>query len=78
MVATYIGVAVVLALKNSARAYWLNLCVAGWADAIRVLIVVLPGCVSLAPGLIPPAIFAAAQRLSREVTGSTSTDNLKA
>ena len=43
--------------RNSRMAYWLNLCVAGWADGIWVLVVVLPGYVPLFRGLAPPAIF---------------------
>ena len=43
--------------RNNPRAYWLNLCMIGWADGICVLVVVLPGYVPLLRGLIPPAIF---------------------
>jgi hypothetical protein len=43
--------------RNSPRAYWLNLCVIGWADGIWVLVVVLPGYVPLLRGLFPPVIF---------------------
>jgi hypothetical protein len=43
--------------RNSARAYWLNLSVVGWADGIWVIVVVMPGYVPLFRGLIPPAIF---------------------
>lgn len=39
--------------------YWLNLVVAGWADSIWVLVVVIPGYVDLARGLVPPAFFLA-------------------
>jgi hypothetical protein len=44
--------------RNSLKAYWLNICLVGWADGIWVLVVVLPGYVPLLRGLIPPAIFA--------------------
>ena len=53
-------VAVTRNRRNSASGYWLNLCVAGWADAIWVLVVVLPGYVSFVRGFLPPAIFLAA------------------
>jgi len=43
--------------RNDRAGYWLNLCVAGWADSIWVLVVVLPGYVDLVRGLVPPAIF---------------------
>jgi hypothetical protein len=45
--------------RNSPLAYWLNLCVVGWADGIWVLVVVVPGYVPLLRGLAPPAVFAA-------------------
>jgi hypothetical protein len=45
--------------RNRRMAYWLNLCVGGWADGIWVLVVVLPGYVPLVRGLVPPAIFVA-------------------
>jgi len=54
-----IGVGLVLNWRNSRVGFWLNLCVAGWADGVWVLVVVLPGYVALARGLIPPAIFIA-------------------
>jgi hypothetical protein len=54
-----IGVGVLLNWRNSRVGFWLNLCVAGWADGVWVLVVVLPGYVGLARGLIPPAIFIA-------------------
>ena len=54
-----ICIAVALNWRNSRIGYWLNLCVAGWADSVWVLVVVLPGYVGLARGLIPPAIFVA-------------------
>ncbi len=57
-------VAVTLNRRNSVSGYWLNLCVAGWADAIWVVVVVLPGYVSLVRGLLPPAIFLAAAMAS--------------
>jgi hypothetical protein len=53
-----IGVGAVLNWRNSRIGFWLNLCVAGWADGVWVLVVVVPGYVALARGLIPPAIFA--------------------
>lgn len=43
---------------------WMNLAVVGWADAIWVLAVVLPGYVPLVRGLIPPAVFVVAALLS--------------
>jgi hypothetical protein len=54
-----IGVGVLLNWRNSRVGFWLNVCVAGWADGVWVLVVVLPGYVGLARGLIPPAIFIA-------------------
>lgn len=45
--------------RNDALGYWLNLAVIGWADVVCVAVVVLPGYVPMARGLIPPAIFAA-------------------
>jgi hypothetical protein len=54
-----IGVGVLLNWRNSRVGFWLNLGVAGWADGVWVLVVVLPGYVGLARGLIPPAIFIA-------------------
>jgi hypothetical protein len=42
--------------RNSRAAFWLNLCVVGWADSVWVIVVVLPGYVPLALGLIPRAI----------------------
>jgi hypothetical protein len=45
--------------RNDTPGYWLNLCVIGWADLMWVLVVVLPGYVPAARGLIPPAIFVA-------------------
>ena len=38
------------------QGYWLNLVVVGWADAIWVAVVVLPGYVDMFRGLLPPAI----------------------
>ena len=49
-----IGVGLVLNWRNSRVGFWLNLCVAGWADGVWVLVVVRPGYVGLARGLIPP------------------------
>lgn len=54
-----ICVAVFLNWRNDRRGYWLNLCVAGWADAIWLFVVVLPGYVGLIRGLVPPAVFVA-------------------
>jgi hypothetical protein len=55
--------AVVVALwrnwRNDRLGYWLNLVVVSWADAIWVLVVVLPGYVPAARGLIPPAFWLA-------------------
>jgi hypothetical protein len=46
-----IAVGVLLNWRNSRVGFWLNLCVAGWADGVWVLVVVLPGYVGLARGL---------------------------
>lgn len=43
--------------RNDRLGFWLNLVVAGWADAIWVLVVVLPGYVDPARGFVPPGIF---------------------
>ena len=43
--------------RNDALGYKLNLGVVSWADTVWVLVVVLPGYVPLARGLIPPAIW---------------------
>jgi hypothetical protein len=45
--------------RNDRRGYWLNLRVVGWADAIWVAVVVLPGYVDPFRGLVPPAIYVA-------------------
>lgn len=45
--------------RNDKPGYWLNLAVAGWADSIWVLVVVLPGYVDLVRGLVPPAFYVA-------------------
>ncbi|MGH7784546.1 MAG: hypothetical protein ACREO5_11975, partial [Candidatus Binatia bacterium] len=50
-------VALHLNWRNDRLGYWLNLCVAGWADTIWVAVVVVPGYVGLMRGLVPPAIF---------------------
>lgn len=50
--------------KNDPLGFWLNLAVVGWADAIWVLVVVLPGYVPLVRGLLPPAVFVLAAILS--------------
>jgi len=59
-----IGVSVVGNWRNSRLGYWLNLCVIGWADSVWVIVVVVPGYVPLARGLIPPAIYVAAAILT--------------
>jgi hypothetical protein len=46
--------------RNNRIGYWLNLCVAGWADSVWVFVVVLPGYVGFVRGFLPPAIFVAA------------------
>lgn len=46
--------------RNSSVGYWLNLSVAGGADGVWVLVVVLPGYVSVSRGLMPPTLFVAA------------------
>lgn len=60
--------AIVVALwrvaKNDRLGFWLNLAVVGWADAVWVLVVVLPGYVPLGRGLAPPAVFVLAAMLS--------------
>ena len=43
--------------RNPRNAYWLNLLVIGWADAIWILTVVLPGYVPLLRGFLPPGIY---------------------
>jgi hypothetical protein len=50
--------------KNDPLGFWFNLVVVGWADAIWVLVVVLPGYVPLGRGLAPPAVFLLAAVLS--------------
>jgi hypothetical protein len=45
--------------RNSSVGYWLNLCVAGGTDGVWVLVVVLPGYVSVSRGLLPPTLFVA-------------------
>lgn len=54
-----IVIAIIFNWKNDRRGYWLNLCVAGWADLVWITVVVAPGYVGLARGLVPPAIFVA-------------------
>lgn len=57
-ISLFVGVvALLLNWRNDRLGYWLNLCVAGWADLIWVAVVVAPGYVGAARGLIPPAIF---------------------
>jgi len=50
--------------RNDGAGYWLNLAVAGWADSIWVLVVVLPGYVDPIRGLVPPAFFLAGALLT--------------
>lgn len=50
--------------RNDRQGYWLNLCVVGWADAVWVAVVVLPGYVDLFRGLVPPAIYLAGALLT--------------
>lgn len=45
--------------RNDRLGYWLNVSVVSWADIIWVLVVVLPGYVPLARGLVPPAFWLA-------------------
>lgn len=52
-------VAVTRNWRNDTTGYWLNLAVASWADIIWVLVVVLPGYVPAARGLIPPMFWVA-------------------
>lgn len=54
-----IVVAVTRNWRNDRKGFWLNLVVAGWADGIWVLVVVLPGYVDPVRGFVPPAIFLA-------------------
>jgi hypothetical protein len=55
--------AIVVALwrnwRNDRLGYWLNLAVVGWADIIWVGVVVVPGYVPPARGLVPPAFWLA-------------------
>lgn len=59
-----IGVALLRNWRNDRLGFWLNVTVAGWADAIWVLVVVLPGYVDPIRGFVPPAIFAVAAILT--------------
>jgi hypothetical protein len=54
-----IGVAATRNWRNDTLGYWLNLAVVSWADIIWVLVVVAPGYVPAARGLIPPAFWLA-------------------
>ena len=66
-------VATALNWRNGSSGYWLNLCVAGWADAVWLIVVVLPAYVSLVRGVVPPAIFLAAAiaaTFARQARGS--------
>jgi hypothetical protein len=45
--------------RNDRLGYWLNLVVVSWADMVWVLVVVLPGYIPVARGLIPPAFWLA-------------------
>lgn len=70
-----IGVALRLNWRNDRLGYWLNLCVAGWADAIWIAVVVLPGYVGLLRGLVPPAMFVVGAVLTtaaRRVAGASA------
>ena len=72
-------VAVTLNRRNSVIGYWLNLCVAGWADAIWVVVVVLPGYVGVVRGLLPPAIFLAAaiaSTIAKRAVGDVQVDSV--
>jgi hypothetical protein len=60
--------------RNSRVAFWLNLCVVECADSVWVFVVVLPGYVPLARGLIPPAIFLATAMLTTVARKSIATD----
>jgi hypothetical protein len=73
-------VAVTLNRRNSVSGYWLNLCVAGWADAVWVLVVVLPGYVSFVRGFLPPAIFLAAaiaSTIAKGAVGDPQVDSVR-
>jgi hypothetical protein len=59
-----VGVALLLNWKDNRVGYWLNLCVAGWADLIWVAVVVAPSYVGLVRGLVPPIVFVIAAILS--------------
>ncbi|MBV2150103.1 hypothetical protein KRZ98_17815 [Sphingobium sp. AS12] len=54
-----IGVALWRNWRNDQAGYWLTLCVAGWADTIWIVVVVLPGYVDPVRGFVPPTIFLA-------------------
>jgi hypothetical protein len=73
-------VAVTLNRRNSVIGSWLNLCVAGWADAIWVVVVVLPGYVGVVRGLLPPAIFLAAaiaSTIAKRAVGNAHVDSVR-
>jgi hypothetical protein len=55
------------------QGYWLNLVVVGWADAIWVAVVVLPGYVDMFRGLLPPAIYMAGALLTTYAQRQRST-----
>ena len=55
-----IGIALTRNWRNDRLGYWLNLAVVSWADGVWVLVVVLPGYVPIARGLIPPAFWVTA------------------
>lgn len=59
-----VAVAIWRVSRNDRLGFWLNLAVVGWADAIWVLVVVLPGYVPLVRGLLPPSVFVLAALLS--------------
>jgi hypothetical protein len=55
-----ISIALTRNWRNDRLGYWLNLAVVSWADGVWVLVVVLPGYVPMARGLIPPAFWVTA------------------
>lgn len=59
--------------RNERQGYWLNLVVVGWADAIWVAVVVLPGYVDMFRGLLPPAIYMAGALLTTYAQRQRST-----
>jgi hypothetical protein len=59
--------------RNERQGYWLNLVVVGWADAIWVAVVVLPGYADMFRGLLPPAIYMAGALLTTYAQRQRST-----